>query len=70
MICLKIFLNTLIPHYRNEKLWISFSHIFNIFHIAWHNENNKALAQLAGIKNVPRLMPVALIEVFCLFYIL
>jgi hypothetical protein len=26
------------------------------------NENNKALAQLAGMKNVPRLMPVALIE--------
>jgi len=33
------------------------------------NENNKALAQLAGMKNVPRLMPVALIEVLCAFFI-
>jgi hypothetical protein len=36
-----------------------------VFLFSWHNENNKALAQLAGMKNVPRLMPVALIEVLC-----
>ena len=28
-----------------------------------HNDYNKALAQVAEMKNVPRLMPVALIDV-------